>query len=83
MFTESFREGILQPSLRGASITLLPKLRKTNGKCENLRQISLLNSLDLKILCKILAKRLEILLPGIINGDQNGFIGWAVRDFTM
>ena len=73
MFLESLQNGILPPSLRGALITLLPKLGKANNKCESLRPISLLNS-DLKILCKILAKRLEPLLPGLIKADQNGFM---------
>lgn len=34
---------------------------------------SLLN-IDVKILAKILAKRLETCLPSIISGDQTGFI---------
>ncbi len=73
MFTESFQNGTLPSSLRGALITLLLKAGKPNNKCENWRPISLLNA-DLKILCKILAKRIEEIIPKIIGKDQNRFI---------
>lgn len=73
MFTESFRNGILPSSLRGALITLLPKVDKPTNKCENWRPISLLNA-DLKILCKVLANRIEDIITTIIGRDQNGFI---------
>lgn len=67
MFRESFQNGILPSSLRGALITLIPKAGKPNNKCENLRPISLLNA-DLKILCKILARRIEGIIPKIMGG---------------
>lgn len=70
---KSYNNGILPTSLRGALITLLPKPGKPNNKCENLRPISLLN-VDLKILSKILARRLEKIIPTKVDKDQNGFV---------
>lgn len=49
MFKESFHNGVLPSSLRGALITLLPKVGKPNNKCENLMPTSLLKT-DLKVL---------------------------------
>ena len=54
-------------------ITLIPKPNKDTTLLNNLRPISLLN-IDYKILSKVFAKRLEKVLPKIINPDQTGYV---------
>lgn len=72
-FVESFNWQCLPPTLRQATISLLLKPNKDPLECSSYRPISLLN-VDLKILSKILAHRLERCLPHIISSDQTGFV---------
>ena len=58
---------------RRGIITLVPKKDKPSNFLGNLRPISLLNT-DYKIAMKAIAKRLEAVLPLLINADQTGFI---------
>ena len=53
-------------------ISLIPKKSKDKTILENLRPISLLN-VDYKILTKVIAKRIENVLPTLINPDQTGY----------
>lgn len=73
MFMEAFQQGCLPLSLRSALITLILKPEKPPINCGSYRPISLLNS-DAKIIAKVLAMRLEEILPQLIHPDQNGFI---------
>uniref|UniRef100_A0A3Q0RWB8 Reverse transcriptase domain-containing protein n=1 Tax=Amphilophus citrinellus TaxID=61819 RepID=A0A3Q0RWB8_AMPCI len=73
MLNNSFGTGALPPSFREANISLILKKSKPPENCRSYRPISLLN-VDLKILSKILATRLENILPLLIKADQTGFI---------
>uniref|UniRef100_A0A3B3BVU9 Reverse transcriptase domain-containing protein n=1 Tax=Oryzias melastigma TaxID=30732 RepID=A0A3B3BVU9_ORYME len=73
MLEHSFISGSLPQSLREANITLILKKGKDSEHCSSYRPIALLNQ-DLKLLSKILALRLEKVLPFIIKKDQTGFI---------
>uniref|UniRef100_A0A3B3CPH8 Reverse transcriptase domain-containing protein n=1 Tax=Oryzias melastigma TaxID=30732 RepID=A0A3B3CPH8_ORYME len=73
MFIDSRAQGSLPDSLNQACITLLPKKDKNLIECGSYRPISLLNC-DYKILAKVLARRLEKVLPNIVSPDQTGFI---------
>ena len=82
-FNYAFQSGALSISQKRGIISLIPKKDKDKTILENLRPISLLN-VDHKILTKTIAKRLEKLLPRIINPDQTGyakgrFIGKNIR----
>ena len=72
-FNFAFDTGKLSISQRRGVITLIPKPNKDNTLLDNLRPISLLN-VDYKILTKVIAKRLEKVLPNIINPDQTGYV---------
>ena len=56
-----------------AHITVLLKKDKDPLSCSSFRPISLLD-FDYKIITKLLAKRLNTLLPKIIKANQTGFI---------
>ena len=72
-YNEAFQKGELSISQRRGTITLIPKEDTNLNDLKNWRPISLLN-LDYKLLSKILAKRLEQLLPNLIHSDQTGFV---------
>ena len=72
-FNYAFHSGTLSISQKRGIISRIPKKDKDTSLLENLRPISLLN-VDYKILTKVIAKRLEKLLPKIINPDQTGYV---------
>uniref|UniRef100_A0A8C4S006 Reverse transcriptase domain-containing protein n=1 Tax=Erpetoichthys calabaricus TaxID=27687 RepID=A0A8C4S006_ERPCA len=72
-FTEARDNQILPQTFRQALITVFPKQNKDLLQCASYRPISLLNN-DVKILSKILARRMEKVLPSVISQDQTGFI---------
>uniref|UniRef100_A0A8C4SC52 Reverse transcriptase domain-containing protein n=1 Tax=Erpetoichthys calabaricus TaxID=27687 RepID=A0A8C4SC52_ERPCA len=72
-FTEAKDHQILPQTFRQALITVFPKQNKDLLQCASYRPISLLNN-DVKILSKILARRMEKVLPSVISQDQTGFI---------
>jgi len=72
-FNFAFDTGTLSISQRRGIITLIPKPNKDTTSLANLRPISLLN-IDYKILTKTIARRLQKVLPKIINPDQTGYV---------
>ena len=72
-FNASYEHGELSPSQRQAVITLIHKKGKDRLKLENWRPISLLN-VDYKIVSKVIANRLNQVIPKLINISQTGFI---------
>lgn len=73
LYSDSLEAGVLPSTLNQACITLLAKKNKDPLNCASYRPISLLNT-DYKILAKVLACRLDNVLPNIISTDQTGFI---------
>lgn len=72
-FNHAFHSGTLSISQRRGTISLIAKKAKDTSLLENLRPISLLN-IDYKILTNVIAKRLDTLLPKVINPDHTGYL---------
>ena len=72
-FQYALHTGTLSLDQRRALLTLLPKSDKDLRLLKNWRPLSLLNT-DYKILTKLLAERLQKVLPNIISEDQAGYI---------
>ncbi len=69
----AFSKGEMSVEQKRGIISLLPKKNKNRLYLKNWRPISLLNT-DYKIIAKILALRLQNVLPSIINHDQTGYL---------
>lgn len=70
-FAYSFETGELSIDQRRGIITLIPKQDKDLRSLNNWRPLTLLNT-DYKILAKILANRLQLVMNTIIDTDQTG-----------
>uniref|UniRef100_A0A3P9MWT0 Reverse transcriptase domain-containing protein n=1 Tax=Poecilia reticulata TaxID=8081 RepID=A0A3P9MWT0_POERE len=67
------KEGETPRSWREAFIAVIPKEGKDQLDCANYRPVSVLN-LDYRLFTAVMARRLEVILPDIIDLDQTGFI---------
>ena len=72
-YNEAFCKGSLSVSQKRGTITLIPKEDENLTELKNWRPISLLN-IDYKILSKVLARRMENILPKLVHTDQTGLI---------
>ena len=69
----SYEFGELSNLQKQAIITLTEKKGKDKRLIKNWRPISLING-DAKIISKVIAKRLEKVLPNLIHPNQNAFV---------
>lgn len=73
-------DGKSQGSFTQAMLCLIPKKDKDPSLCKNYRPISLINT-DCKIYAKLLALRINKVIPDLINIYQSGFVkGRSITD---
>ena len=72
-FNKAFEYEELSISQRRGVIALIPKQESDFLDLQNWSPITLLN-IHYKIAAKALAKRIEVVLPKLVNADQTGFI---------
>merc|ERR1712002_1364853 len=68
--------------MRSAIISLIPKHGKDHMQMSNYRPLSLLNN-DYELFTKILAMRLEKVIPSLVHLDQVGFIRGRLSSNNM
>lgn len=73
LFSDIVSKRSMPFSMRQASISLIPKPGKDHLQMGNYRPLSILNT-DYKIFGKVLALRIEKVIPSLIHVDQTGFI---------
>uniref|UniRef100_A0A3B3QR15 Reverse transcriptase domain-containing protein n=1 Tax=Paramormyrops kingsleyae TaxID=1676925 RepID=A0A3B3QR15_9TELE len=73
MLSSAIRSSQLHPALNSVIISLLLKQGKVYVICSSYRPLSLMNS-DVKLLAKVLARRLQLMIAKIVHPDQTGFI---------
>ena len=73
VYDEVLTNGELTRTMKKGVMTLIPKKNKDTRKICNLRPLTMLN-LDYKVLAKLLATQLKLVMPDIVKSEQTGFM---------